>query len=304
MKILITGAWTDALSFVNQIEQMGHSVVYMQNESDPLPCKPSDVQAVICNGLFLYHDIKAFSSLRYVQLTSAGYDRVPLEEMKQRGMTVWNAHGVYSIPMAEFVLCGVLQLYKKSRFFQENQAKAKWEKKRDLLELYGKTVTIVGCGSVGTECAKRFGAFGCNVVGVDVALSPNEAYDTQMHFDDLNKCLPSTDVLVLTLPLTKETTYCIDHAQLHALPKGAVVVNLSRGAIIRESALLEALQTHLGGAVLDVFEQEPLGETHPLWQMNNVCLTPHNSFVGDGNEQRLQGIVTKNLSIYTKEVCK
>ena len=168
MKLLITGAWVNAKNHLSELQSLGHEVVFMQNESENLPCDPLWVEGVICNGLFLSHDISAFQNLKYIQLTSAGYDRVPMEYVTAHNITIHNARGVYSIPMAEYALCGVLALYKQSRFFLKNQMQHKWEKHRGLIELHGKTVCIVGCGSVGTECAKRFSAFGTVVRGIDL----------------------------------------------------------------------------------------------------------------------------------------
>jgi phosphoglycerate dehydrogenase-like enzyme len=156
MKLLITGAWKCTSEQLNQIEAMGHSIVFMQNEKDELPCSYEEVEGVICNGLFLYHSIEKFTSLRYIQLTSAGFDRVPMDYVQAHGIAIYNARGVYSIPMAEFAISGVLQLYKQSRFFYENQKKSIWEKHRDVLELYEKTVCIVGCGSVGQNAENGF----------------------------------------------------------------------------------------------------------------------------------------------------
>ena len=177
MKLLITGAWKCTSEQLNQIETMGHSVIFMQNEKDELPCLYEEVEGVICNGLFLSHPIEKFTSLRYIQLTSAGFDRVPVDYVQAHGIAIHNARGVYSIPMAEFAISGVLQLYKQSRFFYENQKKSVWGKHRGVLELYEKTVCIVGCGNVGTECAKRFQAFGCNVIGVDLYPREDNAYE-------------------------------------------------------------------------------------------------------------------------------
>lgn len=117
--------------------------------------------------------IEKFKNLRYIQLTSAGYDRVPLDYVKEHQIEIHNARGVYSIPMAEFAISGVLQLYKQARFFDNNQKNHQWIKHRGLLELNEKTVCIVGCGSVGTECAKHFAAFGCQVVGIDLYQEKN-----------------------------------------------------------------------------------------------------------------------------------
>ena len=295
MKLLITGAWRCTSEQLNQIESMGHSVVFLQNEKDSLPCPYEEVEGVVCNGLFLHHSIEKFTSLRYIQLTSAGFDRVPMDYVQSHGITIHNARGVYSVPMAEFALSGVLQLYKQSRFFYENQKKSVWEKHRGVLELCGKTVCIVGCGNVGTECAKRFQVFGCKVLGVDLYPREDNAYERIYSLSDLNNCLPQADVVVLTLPLTEETRHMMNEQRFAVMKDGAVLVNIARGAVVDEPALLKALDEKLFGAVLDVFEEEPLSADNPLWQKENLIITPHNSFVGDGNLGRLFAVIKSNL---------
>lgn len=298
MNLLITGAWSAAKEYIPEIEKQGHRVVFMQNESDALPCTPEWVEGAVCNGLFLSHDIEQFVNLRYVQLTSAGFDRVPMEYIKVHNIEIRNARGVYSIPMAEFALCGVLQLYKQSRFFMDNQKRRNWEKHRGLLELFGKTVCIVGCGSVGTECAKRFSAFGCDVVGVDLYPREDVQYREMFPLSRLDEVLPIADVIVLTLPLTDETRHMMNCERLSLLKDTAVIVNIARGAVVDTGALIEALP-HLGGAVLDVFEEEPLSQSSVLWDLENVVVSPHNSFVGEHNQERLgQEIISNINSIY------
>lgn len=297
MKILVTGAWNCTQAQLNDLSKMGHTVVFMQNEKDALPCAYEDVEGVICNGLFLYHNIEKFSSLRYIQLTSAGFDRVPIEYIQQRGIKIYNACGVYSIPMAEFAIGGVLQLYKQLRFFYENQKNNVWDKHRGVLELFGKTVCIIGCGNVGTECAKRFQVFGCRVIGVDLFPREDTAYEKMSALSELDNALRQADVVVLTLPLTDKTKHMINGARFDAMKKGCVLVNIARGAILEEEALLKALDEKLGGAVLDVFETEPLAKDNRLWKKENVIITPHNSFVGDGNMQRLGALIFKNLEV-------
>ncbi len=295
MKLLITGAWKCTSEQLNQIETMGHSVVFMQNEKDTLPCAYEEVEGVICNGLFLHHSIEKFTSLRYIQLTSAGFDRVPMDYVQAHGIKIYNARGVYSIPMAEFAISGVLQLYKQSRFFYENQKKSVWEKHRDVLELYGKTVCIVGCGNVGTECAKRFQSFGCKVIGVDLYPREDMAYEKIYSLLDLDNCLPQADVVILTLPLTEDTRHMMNETRFRAMKDGSVLVNIARGAVVDEQALLKVLDEKLLGAVLDVFEEEPLSLDNLLWKKENVIITPHNSFVGDGNNERLNRVVFNSL---------
>ncbi len=295
MKLLITGAWNCTSEQLNQIEAMGHTIVFMQNEKDSLPCAYEDVEGVICNGLFLSHPIEKFTSLRYIQLTSAGFDRVSMDYIKTHGIKILNARGVYSIPMAEFAISGVLQLYKKSRFFRDNQQKHIWEKHRGVFELYGKTVCIVGCGNVGTECAKRFKAFGTKVIGVDLFVREDTVFEHIYNLNDLDKALSQADVVVLTLPLTKETRYMMDELRFEKMKEGSVLVNIARGAVVDEQALLKALDNKLLGAVLDVFEEEPLSVENCLWEKDNVILTPHNSFVGDGNTERLSKVIINDL---------
>lgn len=294
MKLLITGAWNDGKNYIDEIKAMGHEVVFMQYEKDALPCEYEWVEGVICNGLFLSHPIEKFPNLRYIQLTSAGFDRVDMDYVKAHGIEIHNARGVYSIPMAEYAICGVLQLYKQSAFFRENQRQHLWEKHRDLQELSGKNVLIVGCGSVGNECAKRFAAFGCIVTGVDLFPREDSLYQEILPLNQLDIALKRSDIIVLTLPLTEQTRHLIDENRLALLKQNAVLVNIARGAVIDTEALLKYID-RIGGAVLDVFEEEPLEKTSPLWEKENVILTPHNSFVGERNAERLREIITGNM---------
>lgn len=296
MNLLITGAWQQAKDYIEKIRQQGHSVAFLQYEKDMLPCDYDWVEGVIGNGLFLHHPIEKFKHLKYIQLTSAGFDRVPMDYVQEHNLAIYNARGVYSIPMAEFALGGVLQLYKQAKFFYKNQKEHLWEKHRGIQELYGRTVCIVGCGSVGTECAKRFGAFGCEIVGVDKYIREDSHYNRMVGLEEFETVLSEADVLVLTVPLTEETSKLMNERTLSLMKEGAVLVNIARGAVVNEQALVKALEGKIGGAVLDVFEEEPLDKMSPLWNMEQVILTPHNSFVGDGNAKRLADVIMGNLS--------
>lgn len=293
MNLLVTGAWQQATDYLEELKKE-HEVIFMQWENKELPCEYEWVEGIIGNGIFLSHPIERFKNLRYIQLTSAGYDRVPMNYVEKHQIEIHNARGVYSIPMAEFAIAGVLQLYKQARFFSNNQKNHQWIKHRDLLELNGKKVCIVGCGSVGTECAKRFSAFGCHVVGIDLYPREDEYYQEMLHLKMLDDVLSQMDIIVLTIPLTKETHYLINNSRLEKLKEGAVLVNVARGAVVDIVALENNLD-HLGGAVLDVFEEEPLSKENKLWDREDVILTPHNSFVGENNQKRLSKIIMENL---------
>lgn len=297
MNLLITGAWQQANEYIAQIEK-NHSVKFLAWEKEKLPCEPAWVEGIIGNGIFLSHPIEFFTNLRYIQLTSAGFDRVPMDYVKEHDIKICNARGVYSIPMAEYALYSVLALYKKGSTFFENQKRHSWEKERNLKELYGQTVCVFGCGSVGSECAKRFEAMGCSVIGVDPFVCENKYFSRIFRTDESLEALKQSDVVIVTLPLTDETRHMFNKKLFEAMKNESVLVNIARGALVDSDALIEALDNKLYGAVLDVFEEEPLPESSPLWIMKNVLVTPHNSFVGNGNGKRMSDVIMKNLEEY------
>ena len=163
-----------------------------------------------------------------------------------------------------------------------------------MLELFGKRVLIVGCGSVGRACAERFSAFGCETSGVDVVSVDSPLFDRVFPIGEIGNVLPEYDVVVLSLPLTPATERLFDARLFSRMKDGAVFVNLARGALVDLPALLDRLP-RLRGAVLDVFPEEPLDPSSPLWDEENVILTPHNSFVSDGNAERLRRLIYQNL---------
>lgn len=295
MNLLVTGAfaWTD--DELNNLRLLGHEVIFMQQENNPLPCDASWIEGIIGNGIFLNHSIEQFTSLKYIQLTSAGFDRIPMDYVKAHNIEIHNARGVYSIPMAEFAVCGVLQLYKQSGFFHDNQKKHSWVKHRGLVELHDKNVCIVGCGSVGNECAKLFRGFGCHVSGIDISPYKNALYEKISFLTDIDDELKKSDITVLSLPLIEDTKKLMNIDRISMMKPDSILVNIARGGIIDTDVMISALNSHLRGAVLDVFEDEPLPADSPLWDMQNVIITPHNSFVGDGNHERMWNVITKNL---------
>ena len=295
MNLLITGAFSCTKEELDCISQLGFSIVYMQDEKGGVPCSPESVCGTICNGLFLHHPIEQFSNLRFIQLTSAGLDRVPLPYIQEHGIKLFDVGGVYIALIAEFVLSGILDFYKKKPAFWESQKTKKWNKERGLLELTGKKVCIVGCGSVGRECAKRLKAFDTEIVGVDPLKIESELFDRVVDLSLLDHVLKESDIVILTLPLTKETYHLFDWERFARMKEQSLMVNVSRGAVIDQNALAEALKTKLLGAVIDVMEEEPLPADSELWSLENILITPHNSFVGENNHKRLLELILKNL---------
>lgn len=295
-KVLLTGAYPYTREQINQIEALGVRAFFVQDERGALDKDFLSADAAVCNGLFLYHDIKAFTGLKMIQLTSAGLDRVPLSYIKEKGIALYNARGVYSVPMAEWIVLKILELYKHSAGFYRAQQNKEWNKDRTLLELYGKTACIVGAGSIGQETAKRLGAFGVIVTAVDAMPVQSPFFDKIYTAGELEAALSQSDITILTLPLTEKTRHMFDTALFSKMKKGSILINVSRGAVVREEDLVQAVACgRLSGAALDVFEEEPLSKESPLWDMERVIVTPHNSFVSDNTNERLFGVIYENL---------
>ena len=293
MNILVTSAFQLNSEELAALEAAGHKVFLHPDERASVE-QPERYEAVVCNGLFLYNSIERFTNLRLIQLTSAGLDRVPLDYIRAHSIELHNAAGVYSVPMAEFAVCGILQMYKQSRFFAANQAQHKWEKHRGLLELSGKHVCILGCGDVGREIAKRLKAFGCRITGVNRTVREIPYFEEILPLDKLPDAAAVCDILICCIALTLETCGIVCKAVFDRLHPNAIFVNVARGALADEAALTAWLQSG-GHAVLDVFEEEPLPEDSSLWGMENMILTPHNSFVGEGNRERMWEMIRGRL---------
>ena len=293
MNVLVTGAFQLNSEELAALEAAGHKVFLHPDERTPVE-QPERYEAVVCNGLFLYNPIGSFTNLRLIQLTSAGLDRVPLDYVRAHGIELHNAAGVYSVPMAEFAIGGILQLYKQSRFFAANQAQHKWEKHRGLLEMSGKRVCILGCGDVGREIAKRLKAFGCRITGVNRTVRVLPDFDEVLPLDKLAETAAACDILVCCIALTPETRSIVSEEIFGRLHDGVIFVNVARGALADEATLTKWLQSG-GRAVLDVFEEEPLPESSPLWNMENAIVTPHNCFASDGNRARLWAVISTRL---------
>ncbi len=293
MKILVTGAFGQAEKLAERFPDV--TIEYWQDERAAVP-SPEQYDGVVCNALLTFQDAAAFSGLKFVQLTAAGYDRVPLEQLRARGVHVYNAGDAYATPMAEATVWGLLTLYRQGRAFLASARRRAWEKQRGLSELCGKRVCVMGCGNYGRACARLLAAFGCLVVGVNRTGEAVVGFDEIFAFDRLKEAVADADVVVCALPLTKQTKGVLNADLFSACKRDCVLVNLARGGIACQSDMIAALTDgRLGGAVLDVFETEPLDQESPLWDMENVVITPHNAYAGDGVAKRLLEVVCRNL---------
>lgn len=312
--LLLTGAFAYTPEEIRELEALGFQAVFLQDERQTIDgdlCDTATIEgaalasfeAVVCNGLFLHNDIRRFEALRFIQLTSAGLDRVPLDYIREKGIRLSNVGDAYATPMAEWALMTALELLKEARRFHDQQRERRWEKIRDIGELSGMTACILGMGNVGQRIAGRLKAFDVTVIGVNRTGRPQDGAraDQWASMNELDAVLAASDLIFLALPLTDETHHLMDARRLARVKPGALLINAARGAILDEQALSGVLQSGLlGGAALDVFEKEPLPADSPLWAMENVIVTPHISFISRKNHGRLFRLIRDNLRLFAE----
>ncbi|WP_138858890.1 NAD(P)-dependent oxidoreductase [Exiguobacterium mexicanum] len=270
------------------LERLGYTVTMLREEADVSDIDVSQVEGLICNNVFQYRSCMDFKRLRFVQAISAGLDRLPLNELEERNIRIYNAGDTYAVPMAEWVVWQLLDFMKHGAAFREKQANRHWEKERRLRELTGKTVALLGLGHVGEAIATRLRAFDMTLIGVGHREKHVPFVDRYVLMDELHDVLAESDVIVIALPLTDDTYHVIDAEAIASMKEDAVLLNVARGSIIDESALIAALEEgKFFGVALDVFETEPLPSDHALYNFEWVTLTPHNSYVSDRVNERL-----------------
>lgn len=217
----------------------------------------------------------------WVQATSAGYAAFPLDVFRDRGVAFTNAAGNYGPPVSEHVFALALAHARRFPAFFDAQAESQWarEASHSATDWAGRELTVYGLGDIGENVARRGLAFELSVVGIrrdPAAYDGCLASDRVLTPAELPDRLTETDLLVVTVPLTPVTRHSVDAAMFDALPADAFVVNVARGPVVDESALVDAVQSGaIAGAALDVFEEEPLPADSPLWDLDDVIITPH-----------------------------
>ncbi len=245
--------------------------------------------------------ISRLPGLRWIQMTWAGANKYTFMPDFPAKIELTSASGAYGPMISEYIISGILALYKKLYSYRLQLEDGGWYKLEGNDTLEGKRVLIVGAGDIGRETAKKIRSFGAYSVGI--CRTPgkvDEAFDETDTIDSLDGWLPDADVVVIALPGTAETAGLFDANRMGKMKSGAILVNVGRGFIVDTDALTEALQQgELRGAVLDVTEPEPLPEKHPLRFMGNVVLTPHISGISWGENpftrKRILEIFVENL---------
>jgi phosphoglycerate dehydrogenase-like enzyme len=217
-------------------------------------------------------------SLEWIHITAAGVDTLLFDELRESDVVVTNARGVFDRPLAEYVLGAVIAHAKDSRTSFELQRRHRWQH-RETRSITGATALVVGTGGIGREIAKLLRAAGLEVRGAGRrAVADDPDFGEVICSDDLAAEAGWCDHLILAAPLTAQTRGLVNAAVLDAMKPDAHLVNIARGPMVDEAALLAALtERRIGGATLDVFDTEPLPPEHPLWDAPNVTITAHMS---------------------------
>ena len=245
-------------------------------------------------------DLNHAPNLRWIQTTSTGVgpaaSRLGLAE---RGILVTTARGVHARPLAEFTFMALLQHFRGLRHLHAEQFSHHWQRYCGT-EVAGRTLIIIGAGDLARGCAKLARAFDMRVIALARdparARGHNDQFDEIWPISDLHRALGLADAVVITVPHTPSTDNLIDAAAIAAMKPGIALVNIARGVIIDQDAMIDALhRNHIGFAGLDVVRDEPLHPTSPLWDLPNVLISPHSASTVDGENVRIVDIFCHNL---------
>jgi len=240
------------------------------------------------------------SNLKWLQTWSAGVDSLPLERLQSKKINITSANGVHAYPISETIFALMLGLTRKIHTYVKNQQTKTWDHAHLSLEMHERTIGVIGVGEIGKETAKIAKAFGMTVLGVRHSGKPSDFVDEMYTPDQLDTLLPKCDYVVVTLPHTKDTHHLFGAQQFKHMKPSAFFINIGRGEIVVEEELITALQEGIiAGAGLDVFETEPLNTESPLWEMDNVIITPHTSGATEHyNKRVIENILIPNLRTY------
>ncbi len=283
--------------FISEIEAVDSRVKVHRVKQDQVPTGLVESAGAIFGWPPVDWLAKA-ENLKILHLPSAGADRYTDAKLfASSDVAVTNSSGVFGIPIAEHAMGMCLDHARGLSGFAKNQEKHLWQK-RELGELYGKTMGIVGLGDIGIETAKRAKAFGMRVIASKRTESPLPEVVDELYFgyDGIKTVMQQSDYIVIALPGTQHTQGIISRELLSLCKPEAYIVNVGRGSLMDEQALVELLRDgKLAGAGLDVFASEPLSEDSPFWDLDNVLITPHNAGNTPEHGRRTTAIFTENL---------
>ena len=272
---------------------------------NPAPTQEELSRAEVIMGVPSPDLLKKAENARLFQCTNAGVDPyIKRPDLFEKGLVLCNLSGAFGTSIAEFVLCYVLMLYKHLPLYRDNQARHIWQDWGRQESPLGKQVLILGAGDIGQKCARLFAAFSCHITGMRRHAAPADGlFEKIIAMEGLDEALQTADIVICALPDTIQTHKMLDKRRLCLMKRDALLINVGRGGLVDCDALAEILHNHqIRGAALDVTDPEPLPENHPLWDCENLILTPHITGGSIGHltqtEDTLFDICRQNLQRY------
>ncbi|QUW23477.1 D-2-hydroxyacid dehydrogenase [Sporosarcina sp. Marseille-Q4063] len=280
------------------IDEFPSASIHFDGSIDDKEVETADV--IVTYGVNIDEAVlKRAKSLKWLMIASAGVEKMPLLEIAKRNILITNVRGIHKTPMAESVLAHILALKRSIPEIYAIQETKKWATKFNSTELRGSTALILGPGAIGSEIGRLLQAFGVKTIGCNRTGRSVDSMDEVISFNELLSNLPVADYVISVLPSTPETKGLLTAEHLEAMKDTAVFMNFGRGDLINEDVLVTALKNSvIGHAVLDVFEKEPLPESHEFWTLPNCTVSPHVSAKSGKYIERSLVVFKKNLKIW------
>ncbi|WP_046863833.1 D-2-hydroxyacid dehydrogenase [Microvirga massiliensis] len=269
---------------------------------DELQARVYEADVLVVSGLWRNELLRKADRLRFIQSISAGTDQFARDLIAAKGVRLASAQGANERAVAEHAMALILSLARQLHRVRDNQARAHWrgmiaDRRQREQELGGRILLILGLGRIGSRLAALARTFDMQVIGVKRQSTPVAGVEQIVPPERLLEVLPQADFVVLTCPLTPETEGLISRKQLEAMKPSSYLINVARGRIVDESALISALeQGMIAGAALDCFHEEPLPLSSPLWRMPDVIMTPHSAGETQRYESNIIDLLQENLA--------
>lgn len=296
MKVVLTKAQKFHDDIREKIVSLGYEIIDHGAENEEFTEEEYGCDVLVGLNPFQGSDLNKFRNLKFFQATSAGYDTIPLDELKKRGVIFCNARDVYSKQISEFAVMRLLEIYKKAPMYFRQQIQHKWEREFRLQEVTDKKVAVLGTGSIGVQIAKKLKAFDAVTIGFNRSGNGAEYFDEIYRIDELESRAGELDAIIVALPLNSGSVHIINRNILEKMHKKSVLINIGRGQSVDTEALADILEAGgIMGAALDVFEEEPLPADSRLWKLENLLISPHICSGSNYMNKRVYDLVYDNL---------
>lgn len=306
MKILLTESAAliaDGDLSLDIFKSFGNYVEYLNISRTELLKEAADSDVILCNKVLIDREVfNIAKKLKYVGTCATGYNNVDIDAARENGITVCNVAGYSTNAVAQQVMGYILMHYTKIPEYDSFVKNGGW-KKSDIFaplvystdEVYGKTLGIIGYGSIGKAVEKAALGLGLNVIVNTRTIKENGV----THFVSLDELLAKSDIVTVHCPLNEQSAGMMNETAFSKMKKGAFFINTSRGGVVDEQALYEALNSgHLSGAAVDVLKEEPMAEDCVLYDAKNITITPHTAWAPLATRKRLVSLVTENLRAF------